>query len=97
MSATADNDADLASVRSDLAALRNDVGSLIAHLNKGARNGARNAAEQISGGVRDFSQGAIDDGQQSAKAIGVWIEEKPLLSFLIAVGVGYLGVRALLR
>jgi len=29
--------------------------------------------------------------------IGAWIEEKPLLAFLIALGVGYVGVRALLR
>ena len=59
--------------------------------------GAHTAADQISGSVRDLSRGAVDGGQQSAKAIGTWIEEKPVLAFLIAVGVGYVGVRALLR
>ena len=97
MHASTDSDADLASVRNDLAALRSDVSSLIVHLNKGARNGAHTAADQISGSVRDLSRGAVDGGQQSAKAIGTWIEEKPVLAFLIAVGVGYVGVRALLR
>jgi ElaB/YqjD/DUF883 family membrane-anchored ribosome-binding protein len=97
MSASTDNDADLAAVRNDLAALRSDVSSLIANLDKGARHGAQNAADQISGSVRDFSQGAVDGGQQSAKIVGAWIEEKPVLAFLIALGVGYVGVRALLR
>ena len=97
MHASTDNDADLAAVRNDLAALRSDVASLISNLDKGARIGARNATDQISGSVRDLSQGAVDGGQQSAKVIGAWIEEKPLLAFLIALGVGYVGVRALLR
>ena len=97
MPASTENDADLAAVRNDLAALRGDVSSLIANLDKGARSGARNAADQISGSVRDLSQGAVDGGQQSAKVIGAWIEEKPVLAFLIALGVGYVGVRAFLR
>jgi ElaB/YqjD/DUF883 family membrane-anchored ribosome-binding protein len=97
MPASIDNGADLAAVRTDLTALRNDVASLIANLDKGARNGARNAADQISGGVREFSHNAVDGGQQSAKMIGAFVEEKPVLAFLIALGVGYFGVRALLR
>lgn len=97
MSESATNDDTLASVRNDLAALRNDVGALIANLEKGARNGAQSAADQISGGVRGLGESAAEGGQQSAKAIGAWVEEKPLLAFLIAVGVGFLGARALLR
>lgn len=97
MHASTDNDTDLVAVRNDLAALRGDVTSLIANLEKGARHGARNAADQINDSVRDLSRGAVDSGQQSAQAIGAWIEEKPVLAFLIALGVGYVGVRALLR
>ncbi len=97
MHASTDSNADLASVRSDLAALRSDVSSLIANLNKEGRDGAHDAAEQIRGSVRDLSRGAVDGGQRSAKAVGAWIEEKPALAFLIAVGVAYVGVRALLR
>ena len=97
MDASTNNDAALASVRTDLAALRSDVGALIANLQKGARNQASDTADQISGTVRGFSASAADSGQQSAKAVGAWIEEKPLLAFLIAVGVGFVGVRALLR
>lgn len=97
MPASIDNDVDLAAVRNDLAALRTDVASLISNLDKGARNGARNAADQFSGSVRGLSQNAVDGGQQSAKMIGAFVEEKPVLAFLIALGVGYFGVRALLR
>jgi ElaB/YqjD/DUF883 family membrane-anchored ribosome-binding protein len=97
MAEFADNDAALASVRNDLTALRKDVGALVASLEKGARSSALNAADQISGSVRGLRDSAAEGGQQSAKAIGDWIEEKPLLAFLIAVGVGYLGVRALFR
>jgi ABC-type transporter Mla subunit MlaD len=97
MDASTNNDAALAAVRGDLAALRSDVGALVANLQKKTRNGASDAADQISGTVKGLSETAADSGQQSAKAIGAWIEEKPLLAFLIAVGVGYVGVRALLR
>ena len=89
--------ADLASLRTDLAALKSDVGSLIAHLKSDARNGAQGAADQLSGGVRAFTQGAVNESQQSAQALGAWVEQKPLLACLIAAGVVFVGARALLR
>lgn len=97
MNASISESAELASVREDLAALRTDMGALIAQLEKGAREGARDTAKQTSGGVRDLSRSAADGGRQSARAMGAWVEEQPVLAFLVAIGVGYIGARALLR
>jgi ElaB/YqjD/DUF883 family membrane-anchored ribosome-binding protein len=96
MAISAENDA-LSEVRDDLNGLRKDISALVATLDKSARVSARNAAEQFSGGVREISNSAVDGGQQSAKMIGAWMEEKPVLAVLIAVGVGYFGLRAFLR
>ena len=97
MTASINESAEFASVREDLAALRADMGALISQLQKQAGDGAKDTARQISGGVRDLSQGVADGGRQSARAMGAWVEEQPVLAFLIAIGVGYVGARALLR
>jgi hypothetical protein len=91
------SDADLASVRNDLAALKKDVGSLIAHLKSGGGEGVQNAADQVSEGIRGLSHQAAKQGDRSVKAISVWADEQPLLALLIALSVGYVGLRAILR
>ena len=97
MDASANSATDLAALRGDLAALKSDVASLIEHLKIDAKSGARNAADQFTGGVRELSRTATDGGQQSVKAVGGWVDQQPVLAFLIAVGVGYVGARALSR
>lgn len=62
----------LAAARSDLDALKDDVGSSIEHLEGGARNGVH-AAD-----VRGLSHGAAAEEERSAKAIGAWAEAQPL-------------------
>jgi hypothetical protein len=94
---TATSDDAIAGVRNDLDALRKDVSALVSTLDKSARANARNAADQFNGSVRGLSQSAVDGGQQSAKMLAGLVEEKPVLAFLLAVGVGYFGIRALLR
>ena len=59
MNMSNNNSAELALVRDDLAALRVDVGALIAHLQKGAR---------------ELSRGVTGGGLQSAWAMSAWIE-----------------------
>ncbi|MDE3174749.1 MAG: hypothetical protein KGM15_01400 [Pseudomonadota bacterium] len=97
MNASSNDSAEFASVCDDLAALRTDVGALIAHLEEGARDAARGAGNQLGGGVRDLSHGVADSGRKSARAMGAWVEERPLLAFSIAIGIGFVGARALLR
>jgi hypothetical protein len=88
---------DLAAFRDDLAALRRDVSSLIEHVKGGATDKVHNAAEQIDRGARGFCHEAGAEGERSAKAVGAWVEKQPVLALLIALGVGYVGARLLLR
>ena len=97
MTTIASGKADFAEVRNDLAALKRDVGRLIAHLEGDARNKFRNGADQISQSARDLSHSATAQGRRSANAIGVWSAERPVMVFLIALGVGYLGVRSIMQ
>ena len=97
MAESTSSNPDLAAFRDDLAALKGDVASLIEHIKGGATNKVHNTAEQIDRGARGFCHEAGAEGERSAKAIGLWIENQPVLALLIALGVGYIGVRALLR
>jgi hypothetical protein len=97
MSATTDSDADLAAIRSDLSNLKGDVASLIEHFTGEVGSGVQGVSNQITDGVRCVSENAAASGEQTAKAIGLWIERRPLLSLGIALGVGYVGARAFSR
>jgi hypothetical protein len=88
---------DLAAFRDDLAALKLDVANLVEHLKGGAADKVRSAAEQIDREARGFCREAGLEGERSAKAVGAWVEKQPVLALLIALGVGYVGARALLR
>jgi hypothetical protein len=97
MSATINIDADLASIRSDLSNLKGDVASLIEHFRDEAKSGVQDVSTQIADTVRCGYGNAAANGDQTAKAIGLWIERRPLLSLGVALGAGYFGARALAR
>jgi hypothetical protein len=88
---------DLAAFRDDLAALKHDVASLIAHVKSGAADTVQNTAEQIDRGARGIYHDVGAEGERSAKAVSAWVEKQPILALLIALGVGYVGARTLLR
>ena len=97
MSASLKSDPDFAALHDDVAALRRDVASLIAHLSGGATSTAQAAAEHIDEGARRLYRGVVAEGEASVNAIGRQIEEQPLVAILIAVGLGYIGGRLLPR
>lgn len=86
---------DIHALRGDVAALKDDVGRLIAHLKGGARSSVRAAAGQFNGQVLGLSQKVSAQGERSVGAFGTWVEEEPVLAVLIAFGVGYVGARVL--
>ena len=88
---------DIDALRGDVAALKDDVGRLIGHLQGGARSGVRAAAGQFNGRVLDASQSASARGERAVRAPGAWVEEEPVLEVLIALGVGYVGAKVLSR
>ena len=93
--------ADFDAVVEDLAALRRDFAALIGQLKSGAFKGANNAAENVLGELGDRANRLYDSvaaqGQRSAKAIGHQIEEQPVMSLLVAFGVGFVASRMLIR
>jgi|GEM_PF-735925 ElaB/YqjD/DUF883 family membrane-anchored ribosome-binding protein len=104
MSTSTNDDSDLSALRDDLAALKRDVAGLIEHLKTGATEGAQSAAEGAQNAVEHLEDGAhrlcrsvAAEGEREAKVVCHQIEEHPLLALLIAVGVGFIGGRALSR
>ena len=87
MSASLNEESDIALFRQDLAALKRDVASLIEHVEGGATSTVQNAAGQIARRVRSRSE----------KAVNLLIEKQPVIALSIAVAVGYIGARVLRR
>jgi ElaB/YqjD/DUF883 family membrane-anchored ribosome-binding protein len=88
---------DLAAFHDDLAALKQDVASLIAHVKGEATDKVQDAAEQLDRKARGICHDVGAEGERSVKAVGAWVEKQPVLALLIALGVGYVGARAFLR
>jgi hypothetical protein len=97
MSGSVADEVDLGTARSELAALRDDVALLLAHLRGGAQSCASSAAGQIKEGVDGLSQRIAFDGGKASRVIGAWVVQRPAVSLLVAVGIGYIGGRLLRR
>jgi ElaB/YqjD/DUF883 family membrane-anchored ribosome-binding protein len=97
MSGSSKTDTDVAALRDDLAALKRDVGSLIEHLKTGATNTAQGAAAQLDDRAQRLYRTVTAEGERSVKAVSRQVEEQPLTAMLIALGVGYVAGRLLMR
>jgi hypothetical protein len=97
MSGSTKTDADVVALRDDLAALKRDVTSLIEHLKNGATKTAQGAAAQFDDGAQRLYRNITAEGERSVKAVSRQVEEQPLTAMLIALGVGYVAGRILMR
>jgi ElaB/YqjD/DUF883 family membrane-anchored ribosome-binding protein len=97
MSASNNNEPDLAALHDNLAELKRDVAGLVEHLKTGAANGAQNAADRLDDSARRLYRNVAAEGERSVKALERQIEAQPLVALLIALGVGYIGGRVLSR
>jgi hypothetical protein len=97
MSSTVNTDQALAALQADVAALKQDITSLLSHLKSGATGTAQAAAAQIDEGAQNLYRNATVSGGRSLKALGNQIEEQPLLALLVLLGIGYVGGRLLTR
>lgn len=84
---------DVAQLISDVQALKRDLAALAEH--------SRDTASGTVGALGDEAQrlysAAAKQGQRQVKALRDQVEEQPLLSVLIAFGIGFLGGRILPR
>ena len=91
--------ADFDAVVDDLAALRRDVAALMSQMKSGAVQGASDTADNMLGQLADRANRLYDSvaaqGERSATAIGRQIGEQPVMSLLIAFGVGFVASRML--
>ena len=97
----ADTGVDFDAIVRDLAALRQDFTDLMSQMKSGALKGANDATENILGQLGDRASHVYDSvtaqGERSVKAVGRQIEERPVMSLLIAFGVGFIASRLLIR
>ena len=96
--------ADFHAVAEDLAALKRDFATLMnqmSQMKSGAFKVAGDAAESTLGELGDRANKLYDSvaaqGERSANAIRRQVEEQPVMSLLIAFGVGFIVSRLLSR
>ena len=97
MTVSMNTDSDIELFREDLVALKRDVASLFEHMKGGATNTVQDGAGQIKRRVRSLRQEAGAQGDRSAKAIHLFIENQPVAALSIAVAVGCVGARVFRR
>jgi ElaB/YqjD/DUF883 family membrane-anchored ribosome-binding protein len=85
----------------DIATLRRDFTALIGQMKssplKSANDVAEHTVSELSDRVSHLYDSVATQGQRSAKAIGKQVEEQPMMSVLIAFGIGFLASRLLSR
>jgi ElaB/YqjD/DUF883 family membrane-anchored ribosome-binding protein len=96
-----DTPLDFDAIVGDLAALRQDFADLMSQMKSGALKGANGAAENILGQLGGRASHLYDSvtaqGERSVKAASRQVEERPVVSLLIAFGVGFIASRLLSR
>jgi len=97
MSESINGELDLGKLREDITVLKRDVSNLMRDLKASANGHAQSAAAQLDEGARELYRSVAAEAERSAKAIGRQVEEQPLMSLLIAAGVGYISGRLLSR
>ena len=85
----------------DLSALRRDLAALMSQLKSGAIVNPNDATEkavvQLADRARHLYDSVAAKKERSIKAISRQVEEQPVMSLLIAFGVGYVASRLLNR
>lgn len=88
-------------VKDDIIALKRDLAALIDNMKTAAIDGSgdavRESVEQLGERARTLYDKVAAQGAQSAKAVGRQIEAQPVLSLLVAFGVGFCASRLLAR
>jgi hypothetical protein len=88
---------DIDQVKEDILALTRDLAALMDKMKIVAADGSGEAVEALGDQVRVLYEKVAAKGEQSAKAVGRQVEAQPILSLLVAFGVGFCASRLLFR
>ena len=97
MSESSKQEPGIAGLQDDIAAMKRDVSSLMEHLKLGATSGVQSAADHLDDGAHRICRNVAAEGEWAAKAVCRQVEAQPLVSLLVALGIGYVGGRLLSR
>lgn len=81
---------DLQKISSDIQALKEDLARLMGHIKT-------TATETVGGEASRLYNNIASEGQRQAAALAQSVEEKPLMSVLVAFAVGFVAARVLSR
>lgn len=88
---------DIDQVKEDILALTRDLAALVDKMKTVAADGSGEAVDALGDQVRVLYEKVAAKGGQSAKAVGRQVEAQPILSLLVAFGVGFCASRLLFR
>ncbi|MEO5375304.1 MAG: hypothetical protein H7840_13685 [Alphaproteobacteria bacterium] len=71
-------------LRTDIGALRDDIGKLVGSASHLASAGLRDGAER----ARASAEGLLEKGRDGAELLGKQVEQHPIASLVAALGVG---------
>jgi ElaB/YqjD/DUF883 family membrane-anchored ribosome-binding protein len=94
---TANAEHDLGKLIADVQSLKRDLASLAEHSRGTLWAGASDAVDALGDEAHRLYDGVAKQGRRQVKALSNQVEEQPLLSVLIAFGIGFLGGRILPR
>jgi ElaB/YqjD/DUF883 family membrane-anchored ribosome-binding protein len=92
---------DFESLSKEFAAMKRDIAALAANLKSGNGHGVADsvheAASDLSDRAAQLYENLATQGKRSVKAVSHQVEEQPLLSLLVAFGVGFVASKLLSR
>ncbi len=91
---------DLQAIMSDVVALKRDLAALVRTMKtdvSGNVASARSAVGQLGDEALRVYENVAAQGERSVKAIGRQVEERPVMTLMLAAAVGFLGSRLLSR
>jgi ElaB/YqjD/DUF883 family membrane-anchored ribosome-binding protein len=79
----------------DVQALKRDIAKLAEHSRGAAWNGAADTVNALGNEAQRLYDEVASKGRDQVKRVSGQVQEKPIMSILIAFGIGFLGGRIL--
>lgn len=84
-------------ISDDVAALKDDVASLVRQMKTMAGQYGQTAADSLSDQAADVYEAVAEKGRRGASSVAAHIEEKPITSLLVAFAAGFVFSKILSR